>query len=35
MLVRVIVPEDEKTRNKITKATNFQTAVEPLFAQSD
>ena len=29
VLVRVIVPEDEKTRNKITKATNFQTAVEP------
>jgi hypothetical protein len=30
VLVRVLVPEDEKTRNKVTKATNFQTAVEPL-----
>jgi hypothetical protein len=30
VLIRVIVPEDEKTRNKITKATNFQTPVEPL-----
>src|SRR6266508_3182250 len=30
ILVRVIVPPDEQTRNKITKATNFQTPVDAL-----
>ena len=30
ILVRVIVPPDEQTRNRITKATNFQTPVDAL-----
>ena len=30
VLIRILVPLDEQMRTRITKATNFQTAVEPL-----
>jgi hypothetical protein len=30
VLIRVIVPPEEQTRNRITKATNFQTTVNPV-----
>ena len=30
VLVRVLVPPDEQARTRITKATNFQTSVEPV-----
>ncbi|HYX31240.1 MAG TPA: AIPR family protein [Pyrinomonadaceae bacterium] len=30
VLIRVIVPPEEQTRNRITKATNFQTLVSPV-----
>jgi hypothetical protein len=33
-MVRVIVLNDEPTRNRVIKATNFQTAVEPLSLRS-